>query len=336
MLAWPDAGRPIMSKEIVLLVVSDIHYASDQEKARGEFELAAIRQPLPWLATKLFRHFIWLRHPLRHNPLLDQFLVQAGAPDWVVANGDYSCDSGFVGVSDEATCASVRICLGKLRDRFGARFHANYGDHELGKRSLFGGRGWLRLASWHRAQTELGLRPFWQEELGNYVLMNVVSSLVALPVFRAEVLPEELPVWEQLRAEHIEAVRQALVRLRPSQRVILFCHDPTALPFLWEEEVIRKQVAQVEHTIIGHLHSNLVLWKSRMLAGMPVIRFLGNSVRRMSMALHEARAWKLFKVRLCPALAGIELLKDGGFLRVILDPAARCPARFYSQPIHRR
>ena len=324
-----------MAKEIALVIVSDIHYASALEKARGEFELGAIRQPVPWLATKLFRHFIWQRHPMAHNALLDQFLERAGEPDLVVANGDYSCDSAFIGVSDEAVFASVRECLGKLRDRFGGRFRAGFGDHELGKRSLFGGRGGLRLASWRRAQSALGLDPFWYQEVGEYVLMGVVSSLIALPVFRSEVLPEEWNDWERLRAEHLETIGRAFGRLRPSQRVLLFCHDPTALAYLWREEGVRTKLDQVEHTIIGHLHSGLFLWKSRMLAGMPVIGFMGNSVRRMSMALHEARRWKPFKVRLCPALAGIELLKDGAFLRVFLDPTAARPCRFHRHRIRR-
>jgi hypothetical protein len=65
-----------------------------------------------------------------------------------------------------------------------------------------------------------------------------------------------------------------------------------------------------------------------MLAGMPEIRFLGHTARRMSGALRDARYWELFRVRLCPALAGIELLKDGGFITVQLDSEARQPARF--------
>ena len=61
---------------------------------------------------------------------------------------------------------------------------------------------------------------------------------------------------------------------------------------------------------------------------MPVIRFLGHTALRMSTALHEARRWKPFHVRLCPSLAGIELTKDGGYLTAELDPNAHRPARF--------
>ena len=94
-----------------------------------------------------------------------------------------------------------------------------------------------------------------------------------------------------------------------------------------KSDVLAK-LAQVEQTIIGHLHSNSFFRKSRMLAGMPAIPFLGNSIRRMSQALSEARCWREFKTQLCPSLAGIELLKDGGYFTVRLDPQVRQPAQF--------
>jgi hypothetical protein len=139
-----------------------------------------------------------------------------------------------------------------------------------------------------------------------------------------------------LRAEHLEQIRQTFAALQPGQRLLLFCHDPTALPFLWREETVRARAAQIEQTIIGHLHTGLVLWKGRLLAGMPRINFLGHSARKMSAALHQARDWRHFHLRLCPALAGTELLKDGGYLTLELDPEARQPARFQFHPLARR
>src|SRR5207302_6601947 len=117
--------------------------------------------------------------------------------------------------------------------------------------------------------------------------------------------------------------------------VILFCHDPTALPVLWREDVVREKLPQIEQTIIGHLHSNLILRQSWLLAGIPRITFLGNTACRLSSALKEARHWRPFKIRLCPSLAGIELLKDGGFYSVELDPQARQPANFLFHPLPR-
>ena len=199
---------------------------------------------------------------------------------------------------------------------------------------MFAAGGGMRLASWRRAQ-ELGLDAFWQLEIGNYVLIGFISTLVALPSYPADMLPAERPEWEHLRAEHLAALRRAFDALRPSQRVLLFCHDPTALPYLLREESVRAKLPQIEQTTVGHLHSNLVLWKSRLLAGMPPICSLGYTVRRLSTALSEARHWRPFHVRLCPALGGVELLKDGGYCTLELDPEARQPVNFRFHPLHR-
>jgi hypothetical protein len=325
-----------MSQKPTLAILSDIHYASAAEQARGDdYEFEGVPNPVLRALLKIHRHFVWLRHPLRQNHLLDKFLAQVEPADYVIANGDYSCDSGFVGVSDNAVCQSAKECLVKLRSRFGERFHATFGDHELGKLSLVGARGGMRLASFQRAREELLLAPFWKFELGSYVLIGVTSSLVALPVFEADTLPEERAGWQKLRELHLAEIRSAFTQIKSDQRVLLFCHDPTALPFLWREEAVRSQLPRLEQTIIGHLHSNLILWKSRLLAGMPAIQFLGPSARRMSTALNEAQHWKSFHVRLCPALSGIELLKDGGFLKVTLDLDGRTPARFQFHRISR-
>ena len=310
-----------------ILVVSDIHYASPAEQLRVEHETRFIKNPLLRFALRFYRHHIWLREPMQKNHLLDQFLAHAHPADCVVANGDFSCDSAFIGVEDEPSFQSARESLEKLRSRHPNSFRATFGDHELGKMSFFGNQGGMRLASFHRAEKELGIEPFWQKQMGNYVLLGVVSSLIALPVFEPDTLPAERAEWKRLRAAHLSRISQAFADLRPGQKVILFCHDPTALPFLWEQEAIRAKLSQLEHTIIGHLHSPLILWKSRLLAGFPTIDFLGGTIKRMSRALRAARRWRDFHVSLCPSLAGVELLKDGGYLSLELDPAARIPAR---------
>jgi hypothetical protein len=278
--------------------------------------------------VRLYRHYFWQRNSFAHNHLLDLFLDQPAPPDFVVANGDYSCDSAFVGVSDPAAFASAAECLEKLRSRFAPNFAATFGDHELGKKPLGVDLGGLRIESYHRARAGLALEPFWQMTFGQYVLFGVMSTLVGLPVFEPEVLPQESAEWQQLREEHLERIRTAFSALRPAQRVLLFCHDPTALPFLWREKAVREKLPQVERTIIGHLHSNLILLKSRLLAGMPVIRFLGHTPTRLSSALRDARCWKFFRLLLCPSLSGIELLRDGGYYTAQIDPLAREPATF--------
>lgn len=318
-----------MASPCRVAILSDIHYAAAAEQARGsDYESQAIPSPMVRLAVRAYRRFIWLSEPFRKNHLLDQFLQRSGEPDYIFANGDYSCDSRFIGVSDDASFESARECLTKLRNRYGPRLRVTFGDHELGKVSLFGGHGGMRLASWYRAQSELGIEPFWQLRVGRYVLMGIVSSLVALPVFEPDTLSEERNEWERLRDDHLAEIRKSFGALDPTDRVVLFCHDPTALPFLAEEPVIQARIGQIEQTVIGHLHSNLFLWKSRLLAGMPRIDFLGHTAKRLSSALRRGKSWKPFRVRLCPSLAGIELLKDGGYLTANLDLTAAAPAQF--------
>jgi 3',5'-cyclic AMP phosphodiesterase CpdA len=316
-----------MTPRRTIRVLSDVHFASAAEQQRRGHESRAITNPVLRALVMAYRHFVWLRDPFAHNHLLDAFLARRPDADLVVVNGDLSCDTAFVGLSDDAAYESARQCLAKLRGQFGDRLVATLGDHELGKLSLFGGRGGLRLSSWERLGA-LGLESLWRREVGGYVLLGVTSTLLAFPVFEADSLAEERAQWQALREAHLAAIREVFAGVSARQRVVLFCHDPTALPFLWREEVVRARVGQIELTIIGHLHSNLILWKSRMLAGLPPIRFLGHSVRRMSTALSEARLWRPFNVRLCPSLAGLELLHDGGYAELGLDPRAVEPARF--------
>ncbi|MCX6906127.1 MAG: metallophosphoesterase [Verrucomicrobia bacterium] len=303
-----------------LVIVSDIHHAGAAEQARRHFESRSIPNLFQRCLAQSYRHLVWMSDPLGHVKQLDTFLAAAGEPDLVVGNGDFSVDSGFIGLADEAVLESVQECLGKLRARFGERFLSVIGDHELGKMNLFGGAGGLRLASYDRAIGDAGMKRFWRMELGVYVLLAITSSLVALPIYEPEILAEEHSSWEALRAAHLEEIRQAFAELKPRQRILLFCHDPTALPFLAQEEVVRRRLGQIEHTIIGHLHSNFILGQARLLSGMPPLTFLGNTVRRYSAALCRAREWQPFRLLLCPSISGIQLLKDGGFLRLELDP----------------
>ena len=95
-----------------------------------------------------------MRQPLDQGAQLNHFLETVGPVDYVVANGDYSCDSGFVGVSDDAAFESAQECLGKLRTRFGDRIRFTIGDHELGKLAFSpAAQGGMRLASWPRHKT---------------------------------------------------------------------------------------------------------------------------------------------------------------------------------------
>lgn len=325
-----------MSRRFHIAVLSDIHYAGPREQAEGDdYETRVIENPFLRFALSLYREHIWLRYPLRQNGQLDRFLAAVPEVDYVIANGDYCCNTSALGLSDEAAMESAQACLGKLRDRFGDRLRINFGDHELGKLRLVGTRGGLRLKSWERGLVELGIQPFWRLDLGNYVLFNCVSTLIALPVFEQDVLPNECDAWFELREQHFTEVRTAFASLQSNQRVLFFCHDPTALPFLARDEVIHPKLVQIERTIIGHLHSNLYLRASRLLSGLPVLGGFGHSIRRMSTALNDARYWKPFRVILCPSLAGIELLNDGGFLTIQFDAEGSTPAQVQFHPLRR-
>ncbi len=220
-----------MARPLTLGIVSDIHYAGAKEQAEGDdFEFRGLANPSLRFAARLYRHHIWLRRPLHQNHLLDSFLGKTANADFVIANGDYSCNTRSVGVSDDAACESAKECLNKLRAKFSPNFRATFGDHELGKLSMFGGRGGMRLASFRRACDELNLQPFWQAELGNYVLTGVTSSLVALPIFERDTLPEELPEWEKLRAQHLEEIRRCLRHSEGEPARFTFLSRPHSAP----------------------------------------------------------------------------------------------------------
>jgi 3',5'-cyclic AMP phosphodiesterase CpdA len=308
-----------------ILIASDFHYAGPAERARRGYETQGIANPLMRLWGRFYYRFIWLHDPTAQHWRLEHFCRSAPQADWLITNGDYSCDSANTGVSDPAAHASALECLGRLRALGGAHFAAIMGDHELGKTGSFHGNGGLRLASYHAATGSLGLKRFWEIRLGRYLLIGVTSSLLAWAVYGREALPEEAPEWERLREEHLAEIRSAFRALAPGDRVVLFCHDPTALPYLGELEEVRVRLPQVEQTVIGHLHSPAVMGASRCLAGMPVISFLGRVPRRLSSALRRARGWAPFRPVLCPALSGIQLFKDGGFLTLSLDPEAQRP-----------
>jgi hypothetical protein len=322
-----------MDGRIRFLICSDIHYASDLEKQRVNYELSAISSPLQRLLVRIYRHHIWLRDPFGHNHLLQRVLNPPFEPDWVVANGDYSCDSAFIGVSDAAAFASARECLGALRGRYSDRFSAVYGDHELGKISLCSGKGGLRLRSFEVAQSDLKLEPIWTKRHGNYVLIGITSSLVAMPVFQRETLDDEREQWLEIAREHLAKITSAFESLRADDRVILFCHDPTALPYLAEVPAVRSRRSQIERTVIGHLHSPLILRQSNLLSWIPRITFCGPTVLRNTSALSRAKAWRAFNLLLCPSLPGVQLTKCGGFYEMNLDPSGRVPAEFKLHPI---
>lgn len=308
-----------------LLICSDIHYAGPTERLRVDYEARGIRNPIVKRLIGFYRRHFWLRDPFAHNHLLDRLVEECPEPDLAVANGDFSCDTEAVGHSDPASRESAALALAKLRGRFGEKFAPVFGDHELGKKSLGAGRGGPRVASLQICRAELGIPTLWSETVGRWTLISVASTLVGLPVFEPECLPEELPRWREERAAHMEEIRRRFAALPGGQRILLFCHDPTALPFLGAIPEVAARFGQIERTVIGHLHTNIILRQSQLLAGIPVLPGLGPSLTRMLRALNRAKAWKPFRVLLCPSLAGIQLHRSGGYYMAEIDPEGRKP-----------
>lgn len=314
-------------------IISDVHYAGPLERERHDYPYLGIENPLRHFLYRQFRHWIWQRDPFAHNYLLDRFIEFNAHADVVVANGDFSCDSMGVGLSDRASRESAELCLGKLRAAFESRFHPVFGDHEIGKLMMSSGRGGLRLTSLATGTGDLQLPTLWRLQVGRTVLLGITSTLAAFPVYELEALPEERPAWRQLHEDHLSRVEAAFAGLEPEQRVILFCHDPSALPFLWEREGIRARAGQIERTVIGHLHTKLVFWLSRYLGGMPEVHGFGHTPRRLSRALRKARHWLPFKPLLCPSPAGSQLLKDGGYFTLEIDESGRKSPVFQFHPL---
>lgn len=310
-----------------LAVFSDIHFAGPEERQRRDFETRVIRNPLLRLMARAWRAGVWLRDPLGHNHRLDQLIAANPDPGMVVANGDFTVDTAFVGVSDDAALASASEALLRLRAAYGDRLLATIGDHELGKTSLVGGAGGLRLESWRRCGSTLGLEPIWRRDFGPWSLIGVASTPVAFPVFEPESTAAERPAWRAIRTELLDRLERLLDDLGGERRWLLFVHDPSALPFLRRLPAVQRRLPQLELTVVGHLHTPAIFGLAERLAGLPRIGCLGTTVRRYSTALREARVWREFRTILCPSPPGIQLLKDGGWLDLELDPAGRAPVR---------
>ncbi len=315
------------------MVISDLHWACAEEQARAGHESRVVQNPCLRLAAYCWRRWVWLATPHGHNHRVAAILGRTGTngADWCLANGDFTLDTAFVGVSDEAACVSAGECLSPLRAAWGSRLLTTIGDHELGKVSLFGGAGGLRRRSLERCESELGLSRFWVQPGGDgVVLIGVTSTLAAWTLFADETPVNERAWWRKQQARHLAQISDAFSDLTPGQRVVLCCHDPSALAFLYELAEVRQRLGQLACTVIGHLHSAKVWSLARNLAGFPRVPWMGVTFRRYTTALHRSRCWREFGIALCPAPAGLQLFKDGGWLEIDIPPGA-APAQVVRQ-----
>lgn len=97
--------------------------------------------------------------------------------------------------------------------------------------SLFGGVGGPRFAS---SRLDDGTRhpTALDPPLTSHVLIGVTSSLIGLAAFKPEIVPGEWESWARLRPTTSKDLKDAFASVPANRRIILFCHDPTALP-LW-------------------------------------------------------------------------------------------------------
>jgi hypothetical protein len=311
------SGSP---KQFRILVITDIHFACDLERARGDYESRTVSHPLLRFLLRQYRYFLWRRDPFGWNHYVQRFIERAGEPDCIIGNGDYCCDSAFIGVADDPSLHSSKECLGKIRNAFGEKFIGIIGDHDIGKKSMFGGFGGMHLDSWDRCLEELDLKPFFQVEFGRHVIMGLNSTLIGLPSNLADCAAADASAWEMQRNAHLETIRAALGKLSKDQRLLFFIHDPSALPHLAKFGWMREHFHRLDGTFVGHLHSEIIIKMSRMLAGMPRIHGLGHTALKMSTALQKAREWRPFKVHLVPAPGGIQISRRGGFAEILIPP----------------
>lgn len=317
--------RSDASAKVRVLIVSDIHYACESEQARAGHEGRVIScAPVRWAAAA-YRRFVWLAEPHQHNHRVQQILEREPNPDWVVINGDLTSDTAFIGVSDDAASQSVVECLELLRSSYGERMHLCIGDHEIGKKSLFGGAGGPRLKSLSRAIEVHGFQKSWRRDIGVYSLVGVASTLAAWPVFAGEALEEEAEAWGEIAAGYTMEIADLFGGIDRDRKILLFCHDPSALMFLANVPEVCVRMENIETTVLGHLHSPSLLRLAMKLAGFPETGLMGNSVRRYTRALNNAEIWSAFRPMQCPSPAGLQCLKDGGYLTVELDPSGMTP-----------
>lgn len=305
-----------------LAVISDIHVLGPGENERDRevrVELLTVRGRLRGSWGRFLhatRRRLWNWHPESRYDCFLKALAEMHDydPDFVIANGDYAGDAEGVGLSNDATYESAAGVITLICEIFPDRCFFNFGDHDIGKYSTPLRRGGVRLASVQRGEDLLGIRSFWQQRVDEFELIGVNSSLIILDHFLPEALKEETPEWHRLRNAHLEAVRAAFAGLAPDARVILFCHDPSALGSLRAEPEVAARLNQIDLTVLGHLHEPRLL---TLIQRMPHFRLWTPKypvARIIATGLRDAKTWSVFNPIVCPSPFGAGHHLSGGIL----------------------
>lgn len=318
-----------------LAVISDIHVLGPGEHERDREVVAGLGAGRGWLRTG-WRHLLhrarrrfWNWHPESRQDCFFKALedIQAYHPDWVIANGDYGGDAGGVGLSDEATYESAAGVITLIREIFPERCHFIFGDHDIGKYSTAMQQGGIRLASLDLGEQRLGIRSFWHERVDDMDVIGVNSSLITLDHFLPEALTDEIPEWKRRKAEHERVVTEAFASLSADARVILCCHDPSALGVLVQNPVIEQRLPQLELTVLGHLHEPRLLYLAQNMPLLPNWKPKYPVARIISEGIRSAHVWARFNPIVCPSPFGTGHHLSGGVLFIEKDSTGRITAR---------
>lgn len=318
-----------------LAVISDIHVLGPGEHERDRELVSDIgRQHGVFRGT--WRRFLhgarsrfWNWKPEYRRACFLKALedMQGFHPDWVIANGDYGGDAEGIGLSHEGTYESAAGVITLMREIFPDRCHFIFGDHDIGKYSTVMRQGGIRLASLDLGERQLGIRSFWHEHIDEFHLIGINSSLFTLEHFLPEALIEEIPEWRRRREAHEERVTEAFAALDPDARVILFCHDPSALGALIHNPVINEKKKQIELTVLGHLHEPRLLSLIQRLPRLPKWKPRYPVARIISEGIRSAQTWSLFNPIVCPSPFGTGHHVSGGLLYIQKQEDGRLIAR---------
>ena len=312
-----------------LAVLSDFHVLGPGELLQSEDAYRQLGEGLnpirrTWRrGLYRVRRRLWNTHPELRQTAFQKAIdeIDEYNPEWIIANGDYGGDTGGIGLSDKQTFESVAGAVDMLRQRFAGRIRFIFGDHDLGKYSTVLREGGIRLQSLELGEKMLGIPSFWHEIDDEVHLIGINSSLFTLDLFLPEALTDEIPEWRRLREEHIAKVSHAFDGLPREARVVLFCHDPSALAALGKVPVVLDRLSHIEMTVIGHLHAPSLLKLAKLVPSSrakkwrpkyPVARILAHS-------LEGVRSWKLFKPVACPSTFGAGHHMHGGVLFIEKD-----------------
>lgn len=311
------------------VIFSDVHYAGPSETRRGLAE-AKINAPIHQKAfVSFYRNFLWLADPIYHAKRFHQLIGQINhlRPNEIIYLGDLTMDTAFVGLSDPASLESAKEFIDICHSNFQSPMNWVMGDHELGKTSIIGKIGGPRIDSLSKWTDELNMPMHWISKWNRWTIISLCSTLAAFPVYAPEFLPNEQSKWEAAQKQHLDWIKSTFSKIAPDERIVLLCHDPSALGFLSEINEVQEKMNQIAVTWVGHMHTSLVAQAAQIFSGVPEINFLGTSIRRFSIALNRAKIWKDFRMKLCPSPSGSEAYRDGGFFEMILydDDEKRYP-----------